>query len=281
MGMNRNCLAVLASVLMTAAMAAPQAGPVRDPSLAAAEQHRSAAVRQAAGNRAAGAGLKAWCVPQLRAGGAGAAEAAIAAVSAAEAAYRDAAYAPARARPEVLQMLVVQRQCAAFRAARAAPSRVLPVWLLSKLSITQMGPAVPPETGWWVEAKASHADGPVVGSRITFSQGAHMSCFGLSDAKGVVRCRMQDTHPHGPGAWSKADVAAHSGPVIASLAGSVSASRVELPAVAERAMPAPFAAPFAAQFASTLATLPAVRTDTPLATVVRHRSASAKSGRVE
>jgi hypothetical protein len=145
----------------------------------------------------------------------------------------------AQATPDqtLLTRAVVLRGCAAYHATRLQPGASYPLWLLSSLKVTQMGLVNPPGKGWWVEAQARNLNGPVANSRLTFSQGAHMSCFGATDAQGVVRCTLQDTHPHGPGPLSAAEVAAHKGPVIATLAGSVSASRIELPTVTERPMP--------------------------------------------
>lgn len=139
--------------------------------------------------------------------------------------------------PQRLKQAVVLRGCAAYHATRLQPGASHPLWLLSSLTVTGMGYVKPPGKGWWVEAVAQNVEGSVANSRLTFSQGAHMSCFGTTDAKGAVRCVLQDSHPHGPGPLTAADVAAHSGPVIATLAGSVSSTRVEIPSTTEHPMP--------------------------------------------
>jgi hypothetical protein len=140
------------------------------------------------------------------------------------------------ASPALLRSLVVQRECAAYQATRFLPQIRRPVWLLSELTLSRPRTAAHAE-GMRVEAFARNVDGPVVNSRITFSQGLHMSCFGLTDARGAVRCTLVDTHPHGPGSNDQDDEA-HDGPLIASLAGSVSTDRVELPAAVQRDLPA-------------------------------------------
>ena len=90
-------------------------------------------------------------------------------------------------------------------------------------------------------AVARNVDGPVVNSHLTFAQGLHMACSGRTDARGAVRCTLVDTHPHGPAAGPANGDEAHGGAVTATLAGSVSPERVELPAVVRREPPRPHA----------------------------------------
>lgn len=159
------------------------------------------------------------------------------AVRVAEEAYRNAAGAatpPARA---ALRSLVVQRECAALHAARLQPQVRRPVWLISELTIVRVGASSSTANGMEVVAVARNVNGPVVNSRITFSQGVHMSCFGVTDVRGSVRCTLVDTHPHGPESAHGTDDEAHEGPLIATLAGSTSADRVELPAVVQQSLP--------------------------------------------
>lgn len=202
-----------------------------------ATRHLRAAQGQAAGDAALEKRLRAWCsagaMPRS-------ASAAVAAVRDAEAAYRAAAYAPVRATQKELRSLVVQRECAAYQAARLEPQVRRPMWLFSDLRIVEFRLTGGLTGAVEAEAEARNIDGPVRNSRITFSQGLHTSCFAATGVQGATRCTLVDTHPHGPG-WNPLGDASHQGPLIATLAGSVSSDRVELPAVVERPWPASFA----------------------------------------
>ena len=147
-------------------------------------------------------------------------------LEAVEAAYQRERQAERPDRARVLS-LVVERECAALQEARAPGAPGRPTWLLSQLRV------LPPKTAHTdelhVRAVATNLAGPVVGSRITFSRGLHMSCFGTTDARGQVQCTLVDTHPHGPGAESTHEE--HEGPLVVSLAGTVDKHRVQLPAV--------------------------------------------------
>lgn len=149
----------------------------------------------------------------------------------AEADYRAERALP-RPRADRLLMAVVARGCAAYHATRLHPGTSYPVWLQSQVRIEEIKPAA---TGFEVQARATTVDGAVENSRITFSRGLHHACFQLTDAKGKVHCVMVDTHPHGDrvNGWAEA----HEGPLVVTLAGSVSPTRVELPAVEFRDFP--------------------------------------------
>jgi hypothetical protein len=112
------------------------------------------------------------------------------------------------------------------------------VWWHSQLQFDGIRPAA---TGFQIQARAQTADGAVASSRITFARGLHHACFVSTDLQGQAGCVMVDTHPHGgrPDAWAEA----HEGPFIATFAGSVSPTRVELPAVAFRDLPVFASAP--------------------------------------
>jgi hypothetical protein len=142
-------------------------------------------------------------------------------------------------REERLRLAVVQRACAAHHASHLQPDLQIPIWLHTRLQLTRITPG---QAGFEVEAQASTPLGPVARSRITLARGLHHSCFGLTDNAGVVRCTLLDTHPHGNrlDGWAEA----HEGPFVATLAGSVSPTVVELPAFAARAMPVFSASPF-------------------------------------
>ena len=102
-----------------------------------------------------------------------------------------------------------------------------PVWLLSQLRVLRPSPAHADDL--YVRATATNLAGPVVGSRITFSRGLHMSCFGTTDTRGQVQCKLLDTHPHGPG--SEGTHQEHAGPLVVTLAGTADSHRIQLPAV--------------------------------------------------
>lgn len=107
-----------------------------------------------------------------------------------------------------------------------------PVWLHTRLTIEAIRPG---GSGFDVQALASTTDGPARSSRVTFSRGLHHACFAPSDTIGRAGCTMVDTHPHGGrvDGW----VEAHEGPIVATYAGSVSATVVQLPAVETRDFP--------------------------------------------
>ncbi|MDH4393244.1 MAG: hypothetical protein QE285_17705 [Aquabacterium sp.] len=143
-----------------------------------------------------------------------------------------------RPRADRLLQMVVARGCAAHHATRLQPGLSYPVWWHSQLRFDGIRPAA---TGFEIQARAHTADGAVATSRITFARGLHHACFVLTDAQGLAACVMVDTHPHGgrPDAWADA----HEGPFVATLAGSVSPTRVELPAVEFRDLPVFASAP--------------------------------------
>ena len=132
-------------------------------------------------------------------------------------------------RPDRARLLshVVERECAAFQETRVFGGPVLPVWLLSQLR--PLKPTTAHADGLHVRAVATNLAGPVVGSRITFSRGLHMSCFGITDVQGQVQCTLLDTHPHGPGAEGTHEE--HEGPLVVNLAGTVDSHRIQLPTV--------------------------------------------------
>lgn len=196
--------------------------------------HLLAAQRQAKGHPVIEAQRQTWCG---LASAPASTEDAAKTLEITESAFREAVYGVVPAVPDQRLRLVVQRECAAFHAARLQLKVQHPVWLYSTLKITRARPSAVHGHGLQVQAKASNIDGPVVNSRITFSQGSHFACFGLTDAKGMVSCTMVDTHPHNPGGSPEEDDDAHGGPLTATLAGAVSSELVHLPAVVQRAMP--------------------------------------------
>ncbi len=223
---------LLAAGLVLASLSTPvRAGAAADHE---EDRHLRSAMRQAAGHTALEQRRKAWCdsrrAPEE-------ATRAAQAVRVAEDAYRTAANVSTLPKHAVLRDLVVQRECAAAQAARLQPQVRRPVWLISELAFAPVRRASGASEAVPVAAVARNINGPVVGSRITFSQGLHMACFGITDARGAVQCTLVDTHPHGPESAHEADDEAHEGPLTATLAGSASADKVELPAVVQRAMP--------------------------------------------
>lgn len=200
----------------------------------AAAAHLQAAQRQARGDAPALAVFKRACAASQAP-----ATAALAVQQLRQAeADHQAERARPRPQPERLLQAVVARGCAAYHATRLQPGQSHPVWWHSQLRIDSVRPAA---TGLAVQAQVSTADGVVASSRITLARGLHHACFVLTDAQGLAACAMVDTHPHGgpADAWAEA----HEGPVIATFAGSVSPTRVELPAVAFRDLPVFASAP--------------------------------------
>lgn len=147
-------------------------------------------------------------------------------LEAVEAAYQRERQAERPDRARVLS-LVVERECAAFQEARISGAPGRPIWLLSQLRVLR--PTTSHADELHVRAVATNPVGPVVGSRITFSRGLHMSCFGITDARGQVQCTLVDTHPHGPGAEGTHEE--HEGPLVVTLAGTVDSHRIQLPVV--------------------------------------------------
>jgi len=137
-----------------------------------------------------------------------------------------------RPRQDRLLLAVVMRGCAAWHATRLQPGASYPVWLHTRVRIEGVKPAA---AGFEIQAWASTVDGPVSNSRITFSRGLHHACFAPTDATGKAACVMVDSHPHGDASHGGAE--AHEGPFVATLAGSVSPNRVELPTVEFREVP--------------------------------------------
>ena len=193
-----------------------------------AAAHLQSAQRQAQGDAALTRAVRQWC------------SAASAPATAALAAQRlqaaEADHRHERAQPvpdaDRLRLAVVLRGCAAYHASRLLHGSSHPVWLHTQLLLVSVKPG---KAGFEVTAKASTVDGPVVNSRITFARGLHHACFAATDAVGMVTCTLMDTHPHGNklDGWTEA----HEGPFVATLAGSMASTVVQLPAVALRQMP--------------------------------------------
>lgn len=213
--------------LLVALLAAANPSPAVAQAVPAAA-HRQAAQRQAQGDAVLKRAFKQWC------------SVASAPTTAALAAQRllaaEADHQRERAQPapdeDRLRLAVVLRGCAAYHASRLLPGSSHPVWLHTQLLLVSVRPG---KLGFEVAAQASTVDGPVVNSRITFARGLHHACFASTDAAGVVTCTLVDTHPHGNklDGWAEA----HEGPFVATLAGSVASTVVQLPAVAFRDMP--------------------------------------------
>lgn len=216
----------------TAATAAQQAGGEGVP----AASHLRAAQQQARADPALTAMVRRQCAGR-GAGKPATAAQALLQLQQAEAAHRDERAWP-RPRADRLLQAVVARGCAAYHATRLQPGASFPVWWHTALRIDGVRLAA---TGYEVQARAITADGPVAGSRVTFSRGLHHACFVPTDLAGQAACVMVDTHPHGgrPDGWAEA----HEGPVVATFAGSVSVTRVALPAVEFRDLPVFASAP--------------------------------------
>lgn len=125
---------------------------------------------------------------------------------------------------------LIERECLAHRLAALDPTFQSPVWYLSHLRFIRVTRGRGPHSVLEVVAQAYNAKGPIVNNRITFSMGLHHSCFGYTDAKGLVACTLVDTHPHGPGDEHKDEAET----VVASLQGSMSDALVEWPTTATR-----------------------------------------------
>lgn len=210
-------LAAAAAPVPAAAQAVPAAA------------HLQAAQRQAQGDAALKRAVRQWC------SAASAPATAALAVQRLQAAEADHQRERAQPAPDAdrLRLAVVQRGCAAYHASRLLPGSSHPVWLHTQLLLVSVKPG---KLGFEVTAKASTVDGPVVNSRITFARGLHHACFASTDATGVVTCTLLDTHPHGSNplnGWAEA----HAGPFVATLAGSMAPTVVQLPAITLREMP--------------------------------------------
>ncbi len=126
--------------------------------------------------------------------------------------------------PQQVQRLI-ERECLAYRLAQQEPGFSAPVWYLGQLKVVKIKPY--PDDTMEVTAQAGTLAGPIVNSRVTFSAGLHLSCFGYTDIKGQVRCRLVDTHPHGNA--HEAGHESNDGPLVASLQGKVSPDLIEWP----------------------------------------------------
>lgn len=120
---------------------------------------------------------------------------------------------------------LIERECLAYRLTFKDPTLKHPVWYLGQLKVLKVNRG----TGDSLEvtARAYSLAGPIVNSRLTFSTGLHHSCFGDSDAQGLVRCRLIDTHPHGEA--GEADHEPTDGTLVASLQGKVTQDAIEWP----------------------------------------------------
>lgn len=121
---------------------------------------------------------------------------------------------------------LVERECLAQRLVELDPTFSTPVWYLSQLTLARIKSNA--AQGPRLAARANNAQGPMRKQRISFSMGAHHSCFGHSDAKGLVTCTLVDTHPHGPGGGHQAEA----DNIVVSLQGSVSKRLIEWPVTA-------------------------------------------------
>jgi hypothetical protein len=218
-------LVLMCTAVTAAAAAAPAAAPL--PSVPA-DAHLQAAQRQARGHPVLQQAVRRACASSAAPTGAAAAEQAL---REAEADYQRER---AQARPDAARLLqaVVLRGCAAYHATRLQPEVSHPVWLHTRLTIDAVRPGL---TGFEVQARATTIGGTARPSRVTFSRGLHHACFVSTDAAGLGGCTMVDTHPHGDrvNGWAEA----HEGPLVATYAGNVSATVVQLPAVETREFP--------------------------------------------
>lgn len=126
--------------------------------------------------------------------------------------------------PQQVQRLI-ERECLAYRLALQEPTFKAPVWYLSRLKILKIRTVA--DDGLDMTAQADSLAGPIVNSRITFSMGLHQSCFGNTDAKGQVRCRLVDTHPHGGESETVHETT--DGELVVSLQGKVSPDLIAWP----------------------------------------------------
>jgi hypothetical protein len=215
----------LGGLLVAAAVASPAAAASAG---VEADAHRRAAARQAQGDPVLVAAFQRGCSP---ASAPRTAEQALQQLRQTETDHQ-AERAQPRPRADVLLRAVVLRGCAAFHATRLQPGTSYPVWWQSQVRIEAMRPAA---TGFEIQARAGTADGAVSDSRVTFSRGLHHACFVPTNSKGQAACVMVYTHPHGSrvDGWAEAN----EGPFVATFAGRVSATRVDLPAVEFRDLP--------------------------------------------
>lgn len=222
---GRLWLLLLSAGLNLASLPAAASSSVPTPNGAAATTHLRAAERQAVGDESLKAAFARWCLTSSSAPETAAL--AVRRLGQAEADHQAERALP-RPRANRLLLAVVLRSCAAFHATRLQPGASYPVWLHTQIRIEGSRPTA---AGLEMQARATTVDGAVANSRITFSRGLHHACFASTDATGKATCTMVDTHPHSEGGMGSGWAEAHEGPVVATLAGSVSASRVELPAV--------------------------------------------------
>lgn len=213
---------------------APSKAPTADQAAVPARHHLLAAQQQARGQPALVVLVRRQCA---NAAASRTADLALQALAQAEADHRAERALP-RPQADRLLQAVVLRGCTAYHATRLQAGASFPVWWHTVLRIDGVRPAA---TGFEVQARATTSHGPVTSSRITFSRGLHHACFVSTDAVGQAACVMVDTHPHGnrSDAWAEA----HEGPLVATFAGSVSAARVDLPAIESRDLPVFASAP--------------------------------------
>lgn len=125
---------------------------------------------------------------------------------------------------------LIERECLAHRLAALDSAFQSPVWYLSQVRFIRVTHGRGPHGDLEAVAQAHNAKGPIVNNRITFSMGLHHSCFGYTDANGVVACTLVDTHPHGSEDEHKDEAET----VVASLQGSMSDALVEWPTTSTR-----------------------------------------------
>jgi hypothetical protein len=86
------------------------------------------------------------------------------------------------------------RRVAEARIARAVTARVDgPDWRLVDVAVPLDG-----DRPLDAAARVSHAGTPIEGAGVSFWREPHMACSTLTDADGVARCTLQDTHGHAP-----------------------------------------------------------------------------------
>ncbi len=83
-------------------------------------------------------------------------------------------------------------------------------------------------------AHVHHASRPVAGARVSFAREPHLACSTLTNAEGLARCTLQDTHGHAPH-----DAGSPRLPTTVTFAGLAGPEALFVPTVAVVATPAP------------------------------------------
>jgi hypothetical protein len=116
----------------------------------------------------------------------------------------------------VLAAIAQQRECAAL----ALGDRPAAAWRVVDMQEARQAATKPGDRDT-VAVRIRAGNGPVPNATVTFARPPHMACAATTDAAGLARCRLVDTH---------GDADHHEdGDVIASFGGIVAPGRVDLP----------------------------------------------------